>query len=84
MAVSSVPPPTGIDDLADALDAHRERADIDASRVRARRLAALAEFTLEHGESAVRERGGRRAVEKLLAEQDPGLPVSELVRKLEA
>ncbi len=84
VAVSSVPPPSGIDDLVDALDAHRTGVDVTASRVRARRLAALAEFTLEHGESALRERGGRRAVEKLLAEQDPGLPVSELVKRLEA
>ena len=83
VSVSSLPPPSGIDELADALEAHRARTDVSASRVRARRLAALAELTLEHGESAVRERGGRRAVEKLLAEQDPGLPVSELVRKLE-
>jgi LAO/AO transport system kinase len=83
VAVSSVPPPTGIDELADALDAHRAATDVTASRVRARRLAALAEFTLEHGESAVRELGGRRAVEKLLAGQDAGLPVSELVKRLE-
>ena len=54
VAVSSIPPPTGIDDLANALDADRAQKDIAASRVRARRLAALAEFTLEHGESALR------------------------------
>ena len=84
VSVSSVPPPTGIDDLADALDAHRERADIAASRVRARRLAALAEFTLEHGESALRALGGRREAEKLLTDLDPGLPVAELVKELEA
>jgi LAO/AO transport system kinase len=84
VAVSSVPPPTGIDDLVDALDAHRNSVDVTASRVRARRLAALAEFTLEHGESALRALGGRREAEKLLAGQDPGLPVSELVRRLES
>jgi LAO/AO transport system kinase len=84
VAVSSVPPPTGIDELADALDSHRESANVGASRVRARRLAALAEFTLEHGESAVRELGGRRAAEKLLAGLDPALPVADLVRELEA
>ena len=43
------------------------QADVAASRVRARRLAALAEFTLEHGESALRALGGRREAEKLLA-----------------
>jgi LAO/AO transport system kinase len=83
VAVSSVPPPTGIDDLADALDAHRASADVAASRVRARRLAALSEFTLEHGESAVRALGGRRAVEKALSGLDPALPVAELVVALE-
>jgi LAO/AO transport system kinase len=83
VAVSSIPPPSGIDELADALDAHRTQVDTAASRARARRLAALAEFTLEHGESAARELGGRRELEKLLAEQDPQKPVAELVRELE-
>jgi LAO/AO transport system kinase len=83
VAVSSIPPPSGIDELADALEAHRGRADINASRVRARRLAALAEFTLERGESAVRELGGRRAAEKVLAELDPAMPVAGLVEELE-
>ena len=82
VAVSSLPPPTGIDDLADALEAHRAQADVAASRARARRLAALSEFTLEHGESALRKLGGRREAEKLLAEQDPNLPVFELVKRL--
>jgi LAO/AO transport system kinase len=83
VAVSSIPPPTGIDELADALEAHRAHADIGASRVRARRLAALSEFTLEHGESALRELGGRRAAEKLLSDADPALPVAQLVEILE-
>jgi LAO/AO transport system kinase len=83
IAVSSIPPPTGIDELADALDAHRASADVDASRIRARRLAALSEFVLEHGESALRSLGGRREAEKLLREQDAALPVSELVAVLE-
>ena len=43
-----------------------------ARRVRARRGAALREFTAEHGERALRELGGRRAAERLLAEQDDG------------
>jgi LAO/AO transport system kinase len=83
VAVSSIPPPSGIDDLADALDAHRAQADIASSRARARRLAALSEFTLEHGESALRELGGRREVERLLARQGAEKPVAELVGELE-
>lgn len=81
--VSSIPPPSGVDDLADALEEHRSQVDVAASRVRARRLAALAEFTLEHGESAVRRLGGGRAAEKQLTELDPALPVAELVKELE-
>jgi LAO/AO transport system kinase len=83
VAVSALPPPAGVDELADALDAHRERADVEAARVRARRLAALAELAVERGESALRALGGRRAAEKLLAELDPRLPVADLVAELE-
>src|SRR5947209_1994204 len=46
VAVSSVPPPAGIEELVAALDAHRERIDVHERRVRARRLAALHDFTL--------------------------------------
>jgi LAO/AO transport system kinase len=84
LAVSSVPPPSGIEELADALDAHRERSDLAARRVRARRGAALREFTAEHGERALRDLGGRRAAERLLAEQDAGASVSDLLSALEA
>src|SRR3954469_22826236 len=55
--VSSVPPPSGIDELVDALDEHRGRIDLHERRVRARRLAALREFAAEEGESALRELG---------------------------
>ena len=84
LAVSSVPPPSGITELADALDAQRERADIAESRVRARRGAALREFTAEHGERALRELGGRRAAERLLEAQEPGASVTDLLAVLEA
>jgi LAO/AO transport system kinase len=82
LAVSSVPPPSGIEELADALDAHRGRSDLAARRVRARRGAALREFTAEHGERALRELGGRRAAERLLAEQDAGASVTDLLQIL--
>lgn len=84
LAVSSVPPPAGISELADALDEHRARTDVVERRVRARRGAALREFTAEHGERALRELGGRREAERLLERQDPSVGVTGLVDALEA
>jgi GTPase len=84
LAVSSVPPPSGIEELADALAAHRESTDVADRRVRARRGAALREFIAEHGERALRDLGGRRAAERLLAGQDPTSGVTQLVETLEA
>jgi LAO/AO transport system kinase len=84
VSVSSLPPPAGIDELVDALDAHRAGLDVAATRLRSRRLAALADFTAEYGERALRALGGRRAAEKLLAEEDPSLSVAELAARLES
>jgi LAO/AO transport system kinase len=84
VAVSSAAPPSGIDDLLDAIDAHRVSADIPARRLRARRLHALADFTAEHGARGLRALGGRRAAERWLSEQDPGLDVPALASALEA
>ena len=83
VAVSSVPPPQGIDELVAALDAHRSRVDLGARRVRARRHHALADFAAEHGRRGLRALGGRRAAEEWLSEQDPGLDVPALTRALE-
>jgi GTPase len=83
LAVSSVPPPSGIGELADALEADRERADVPERRVRARRGAALREFVAEHGERALRDVGGRRAAERLLEAQDGSASVSDLLDVLE-
>jgi LAO/AO transport system kinase len=83
VAVSSIPPPQGIDELVAALDAHRSRVDLTARRVRARRHHALADFAVEHGQRGLRALGGRRAAEQWLAEQDPGLDVPALTRALE-
>jgi LAO/AO transport system kinase len=83
LAVSSIPPPAGVDELVEALDAHRASLDLVEARTRARRLAALAELVSEHGESALRALGGRREAEKLLAAQDPSLGVTELLAVLE-
>ncbi len=82
--VSSVPPPTGISELADALDAHRAGLDVTARRLHARRRHVLDEFTAEHGKRGLRALGGRLAAERWLAEQDPTLDVGALERTLEA
>jgi LAO/AO transport system kinase len=84
LAVSSVPPPSGIGELADALEAHRERTDLAERRVRARRGAALREFAAEHGERALRELGGRREAGRLLEAQPGSASVGELLELLEA
>ena len=84
VAVSSVPPPSGIDDLVAALDAHGATLDLAVTRTRARRLGALADFTAEHGERGLRALGGRREARAWLSEQDPGLDEAALLRVLEA
>ena len=83
VAVSSIHPVTGVDELIEALDAHREGLDLAAARTRARRLGALADFVAEHGERGLRALGGRREGERLLAEQPPGAAEPALVRTLE-
>ena len=83
-AVSSVAPPTGIADLADALEAHRAGLDLPARRLRARRRQALDEFVAENGERALRGLGGRREAERWLERQDETLDVYSLGQLLEA
>jgi LAO/AO transport system kinase len=82
VAVSSLAPPQGIDRLLGAIDAHRASSDVAARRLRARRLHALADFTAEHGARGLRALGGRRAAERWLEQQDPGLDVPALERAL--
>jgi LAO/AO transport system kinase len=82
VAVSSLSPVSGIDDLVAALDAHRDGLDVAAARTRARRLGAL-DFVAEHGERGLRAIGGRRAAVRWLGEQDPGLAGPALVAALE-
>jgi GTPase len=84
VAVSSLPPPQGIVELREALDAHRAGLDIDAARIRMRRLAALAAFSAEYGERGLRDAGGRRAAEQRLAKEPPGRTVPELLGVLES
>ncbi len=88
-AVSSLPPPTGIEELRHLLD---ERwsiltgdggSELTARRLRARRAGALTDFAVEHGERGLRALGGRRAAERWLAEQDPALDEAALAAALE-
>jgi LAO/AO transport system kinase len=84
VAVSSVAPVSGIDELVAALDAHRERLDVAARRLAARRASALADFAAEHGERGLRALGGRRAALRALDDADPGADVPALVDALES
>jgi LAO/AO transport system kinase len=84
VAVSSVAPPAGFDELVAALDEHRARIDVRGRRVAARRASALADYAVEHGERGLRALGGRRAAAKLLHAQDADLDVAALTRTLEA
>ena len=83
VAVSSMAPPSGIDALVDALDAHHATLDLGARRAQARRMHALADFAAEYGDRGLRGVGGRRAAERLLGDQDPGLDVPALRAVLE-
>jgi LAO/AO transport system kinase len=83
VAVSSLSPASGIEELARALDEHRDRLDLPERRLRSRRLSALREFAAEHGEGALRRLGGRREAERFLAGQGGALSVAELVQRLE-
>src|SRR5206468_930556 len=75
---------TEVAEVAEALDAHRAGLDLAARRLAARRAGALADFAAEHGDRGLRALGGRRAAERVLAEQDPGADVASLVEALEA
>jgi LAO/AO transport system kinase len=89
LAVRSLPPITGIDELLDALQAHWSELGEDGARalrerrLRARRAGALTAFVVEHGERGLRALGGRRAAERWLAEQDASLDEVALVGLLE-
>ena len=83
LAVSSLPPPAGIDELVRALSEHRSELDIPARRLQARRAGALTDFAVEHGERGLRALGGRRAAAALLDAQPPDLEVPALLAVLE-
>jgi LAO/AO transport system kinase len=83
LAVSSLPPAQGIDELIAALAEHRAGLDLAARRLQARRAGALTDFVAEHGARGLRALGGRHAAMDRLAAQDPGLGVPALVAALE-
>lgn len=83
VAVSAVAPVSGIDELLDAVAAHRERLDVPARRLAARRHAALSDFVSERGERGLRALGGRRSALRWLDGQDAGLDVPALTAALE-
>src|SRR3954454_13088790 len=82
VAVSSLAPTSGIDELVATLDSRRLRIDVSERRLRARRLSALREFVAEHGESALRSVGGRREAQRLLDGRPQEESVAELVTAL--
>jgi LAO/AO transport system kinase len=83
VAVSSIAPASGFDELVAALDAHRARLDLGARRLGARRASALADYVAEHGARGLRALGGRRDAQRFLATQDAGADVPALVAALE-
>jgi LAO/AO transport system kinase len=82
VATSAAPPTHNIQKLADEIDAHRERLDLPARRIRSRRLSALAELVAEHGDSGLRALGGRRAAQRVLDAAPPEASMAELAAML--
>ena len=89
VAVSSLPPTSGIDELVQRLRRHwlaltrDDGAELRAHRAHVRRAGALTDFALEHGERGLHALGGRRAAERWLAQQDPALDEATLTGMLE-
>jgi LAO/AO transport system kinase len=89
LAVCSLPPGTGVDELCLELSRRWGKltgdgaSELRAHRVRARRAGALTDFVVEHGQHGLRGLGGRRAAERWLSEQDPALDEAALVAALE-
>jgi LAO/AO transport system kinase len=82
LAVSAIPPGSGIDDLINALNEHGARLDLPARRLETRRAGALADFISEYGERGLRSVGGRRSAERSLIAQSPDLDGQSLVESL--
>lgn len=83
LQVSSLPPAEGVDEMIDAIEQQHTELDLAERRARVRRYAALDAFVHENGERGLRALGGRRAAEKMLAEQPPGAGHRDLRRLLD-
>ena len=83
VAVSSIAPVQGMNELVAALDAHRESLDVRAVREDKRRASALADFAAEHGERGLRALGGPRSARRLLDAEPEGSDVPTLTAALE-
>jgi LAO/AO transport system kinase len=82
VAVSSLPPPQGIEELLGALGEHRAGLDVAARRLRSRREGALTEFALQFGEHGLRALGGRESARELLAAEPAGSDSASLLAAL--
>ncbi len=90
IAVSSLAPPTGIDELVEGFEQHRQSLtengalELSKRRLNTRRAGAVTDFAIEHGERGLRALGGRREAERLVAKQDAALDTAALVAALES
>lgn len=83
VTVSSLDPPTGIEQLVAATDQHMARLDLSSSRCERRRQSALSQFTETQGTLALKRLGGRKSALDLLAKQPSDQATSELTTALE-
>ncbi|HLI33125.1 MAG TPA: ATP-binding cassette domain-containing protein [Solirubrobacteraceae bacterium] len=89
IALSALEPPSGLEQLLEAIDAQARALRAGGGRAlaerreRARRAGALSDFEREHGERGVRTLGGRRRAEAILASQPAGASSAELAHALE-
>ena len=84
VAVSSVPPVTGLDSLIEAIDAHGAQADRPSERSARRKAQALAEFAEEYGRNGMTALGGRRNAVRELDSLAADLDVPGMVAELTA
>jgi len=87
IAVTSLPPPKGVDRLVDVLIDRRrhlaEEGGLAARRAAGRRAGAIGAFLREHGERGLERIGGPRRARRLLEAADPKAGFGELCALLE-